>query len=239
MPTNQSKNPETIAFEDFLNEGHLRNAPGYAVRTSWLLLQHCDYKTMWAWPGRRRMEEKLGLNGEYQNLAIMYWVEMGVIVGWGYAKTNGKPGLAYKMDLKAPLKKAPSHEKLQGLLADYSGPQVKKSTCGLCSAYLRTIFGQPADYVEIKRPITLKNPKEPYQQNVAKPLSKKKGNNKMLNEYKRQAEKLGGITIIKIAYNNLSKVEFAEFKRHYLNYYRSQPGAKEDFEQIEGEPRGY
>jgi len=66
----------------------------------------------------------------------------------------------------------------------------------------------------------------------------KKGPKDMLKEYKRQSTNGGGFTLRLRAYNNLSKKEYAEFKRHDLEVNNQFKPVKAEYAQIEAEPRG-
>ena len=66
---------------------------------------------------------------------------------------------------------------------------------------------------------------------------KKEQKKDMLKEYKRQSSNGGGFSVRVRAYNNLSKLEYAEFKRHDLEVNNQFSAVKEDYKQIEAEPR--
>ena len=193
MPIEQGDYRELKAFERVMDSGLLGILPSYAGRILLLLVRHANFPSGWSWPGRSRMERVIGLNSEYQMRGVALLAKLGLICKWGHMKTKGKPGIAYLLDLGVPVEQVPSDSFSLKQLLDYIRREVRGSTYRLLEANLSTTIGQPLDYIEIKKVITLKNPKEPsfdsFKHKGQKDISKRQEEEKK-DVYKGQEELL-------------------------------------------------
>jgi len=135
--------------------------PRWAADVLRLQITFVNKDNGWVYVGARKAKDYLGINSEHWLQALRFLGTNGFYEKWGWAKTDGRPAMAFLLDLGVPTGKVTLPKMAIRKQYHYSSGKDNKLTLPLLVDYLTTKIGQPYHWSEIKTCININKPKEP------------------------------------------------------------------------------